>query len=188
MEGDNLEKRKKGDRHPRDFWDEFFDESFDGFFNMRRNMNKMFRDAVKAVPESKLSNKPFVYGFSVRVGPDGIPHIQQFGNTKFGKPGPVDEGDEISREPLTDVIETEDSVTITVELPGVDKKDINLEALEEGLVIDVDTEARKYHKELKLPENLDLGSIRANYNNGVLDILIKRKKEKPKKGKKIDIS
>jgi HSP20 family protein len=187
-EGDKLEKRKKGGRRPRDFWDEFFDDSFDEYFNMRRNMNKTVRDAIRSFPESKLSKKPFVYGFSVRLGPDGVPHIQQFGNTKFSKMGDTGESDDTSREPLTDVIETKDQVTITVELPGVAKKDINLEVLEESLTIDVDSESRKYHKELKIPENLDPDSINANYKNGVLDIVLKRRKEKPKKGKKIDIN
>jgi HSP20 family protein len=63
-----------------------------------------------------------------------------------------------------------------------------MEIIEDNMSIDVDTKTRKYHKELKLPENLDHESVKANYKNGVLDITIKRKKEKPKKGKKIKIS
>ncbi|WP_455391556.1 archaeal heat shock protein Hsp20 [[Eubacterium] cellulosolvens] len=183
-----MDKRKRRERFPRDFWDEFFDESFDEFFEMRKNMNKMFRDAIKGFPEASLSKKPFVYGFSVRIGPDGIPHIQQFGDTKLRSPGSPREAPEGSREPLTDIIEADDRVTITLELPGVEKKDINLEAVEDSLTIDVDSETRKYHKKIRLPENLDLDTIDANYKNGVLDIVIKRKKERPKKGKKIDIN
>jgi len=183
-----MEKRKKRDKYPRDFWDEFFGESFNEFITMRRNMDKLFRDAIRSFPDEKGMKKPFVYGFSVRVGPDGIPHIQQFGNTKMTSMGAKSETDESSREPLTDVIETKDSVSITLEIPGVEKEDINMEIIEDNMSIDVNTETRKYHKELKLPENLDHESVKANYKNGVLDITIKRKKEKPKKGKKITIS
>ena len=84
-------------------------------------------------------------------------------------------------------LEAEDHVAITLELPGVEKEDINMEILEESMKIDVDTEIRKYHKEIKLPENLDTDTIEATYKNGVLDIVIKRREEKPKKGKKINI-
>ena len=62
-----------------------------------------------------------------------------------------------------------------------------MDMVENTLIIDVDTESRKYHKELDLPDNLDLDSIEATCKNGVLDIVIKRKEEIPKKSKKINI-
>jgi HSP20 family protein len=183
-----MDKKTKRDRRPHDFWGDFFNESFTEFSEMRRNMDKIFRDAMKSVNDDDFKKKPFVYGFSFRLGPDGIPHFEPFGNTTFGKPFTTDKTTETSREPLTDIIEAEDHITITMELPGVEKKDIDLEAQEDNLIINVDTATRKYHKELKLPEKLDLDSINPTYKNGVLDIVIKRKAEKPKKGKKISIN
>lgn len=182
-----MEKRKKNDKPPQDIWDDFFNESFNEFINMRRNMDKIFHDAMRMLPDDKMKAKPFVYGFSVRVGPDGIPHIQQFGNTKIKGLVAGDEVSESEREPLTDIIDSDDQITITMELPGVEREDINMEIFEDSLTIDVDTDHRKYHKELALPENLDLESVKATCKNGVLDIVIARKKEKPKVGKKIDI-
>jgi HSP20 family protein len=183
-----MDKKKRHGRHPRDFWDDFFGESVDEFMNMRRNMDKIFRDAVSSFPNDEMKKKPFVYGFTVRMGPDGIPHIQQFGNTKLGKSVAKGEAPGTEREPLTDIIEAQDHIAITIELPGVEKEDINMEIFEDSISIDVDTEQRKYHKELPLPENLDTDSIKATCKNGVLDIVISRKSDKPKKGKKVSIT
>jgi len=154
---------------------------------MRKQMDRFVRDSMRAAGDSEFRNRPFVYGFTFRMGPDGIPRFEQFGDTRFGRYQSRRDVKDTKREPLTDIIESEEYITITMELPGIEKKDINLEFIENKLIIDVDTEARKYHKELKLPEKLDTENIQANYKNGVLDIKIMRKKEEKKKGKKIEI-
>lgn len=182
-----MDNRKKKDKPPRDFWDEIFGQSFNEFINMRRHMERIFRASMRTFDQKEMNTKPFVYGFSIRVGPDGIPHIQQFGNTKFGKKGFTGETDKSEREPLTDIIEAEDHIAITMELPGIEKEDINMELVENKLTIDVDTETRTYHKDVDLPDDLDFDSISATCKNGILDIVIKRKKTKPKKGKRIKI-
>jgi HSP20 family protein len=181
-----MEKRKKP-KDPREFWDHFFGESFDEFVNMRRLIEKMFHDSMRRSVSDKEPGKPFIYGISVRIGPDGIPHFQHFGNTKFSKRFRGDKAGKHEREPLTDIIDHGDHVAITMELPGVEKKDINMEIFEDSMTISVDSGLRKFHKELKLPENLDPDSVKANYKNGVLEIIIKRKTEEPRKGKKIKI-
>jgi HSP20 family protein len=128
-------------------------------------------------------NDTFVYGFNARRGPDGKVHVERFGNTgaeqpvipgQFAEepekqPGPSDR-----REPLTDVIPTDDAVFVTVELPGVRKDDIDLEVVGGVLRISVDTEGRRYYKEVELPCQVDTGSTKATYNNGVLDIELRR--------------
>ena len=186
-----MDKRKRDRDWRRGFFDDFWTDFDDEFERMRERMDKIFQHAMKEpVFNEDMTKKPFVYGFSIRVGPDGVPHIQQFGNTKpIRKALTKDEGlaaiDE--REPLTDVIESEDEICITIEMPGVEKKDINLDAKNDSLTIDVNTEERKYHKSIPLPNKIDPDTIVATYKNGVLDISIKRKKEKEKKGKRIDI-
>ena len=62
--------------------------------------------------------QPFVYGFSMRVGPDGKPHIEKFGNTEASPfdmsarapAGGSSEAPGGSREPLTDVIEGSETI------------------------------------------------------------------------------
>lgn len=174
-------------------FDDIFGFGFDfdigeDFQRIQEEMGRMMDEARKASRVQPSEGKPFVYGWSMRVGPDGKPHIEKFGNV----PSKTSEGTaEISdeREPLTDVIEGKDDVKVIAELPGVEKKDIKLEAGEESLSIDVDTKQRKYSKDLKLPCKVKPETTKANYNNGVLEVTIQRvesKKEGKIKKVKID--
>ncbi|MBS7656208.1 Hsp20/alpha crystallin family protein, partial [Candidatus Bathyarchaeota archaeon] len=71
-------------------------------------------------------------------------------------------------------------------VPGVEKEDINLECAEKSLIISVDTQTRKYYKEVELPAEVDPQSAKASYKNGVLEVTLTKKKVKPK-GQKIKI-
>ena len=73
------------------------------------------------------------------------------------------------------------------EVPGVEKKDIDLEVTENTLTIKVDKDKRKYYKEVELPCEVDADSAKASYQNGILDIELKKSKPR-KKGKKVSIN
>ncbi len=45
---------------------------------------------------------------------------------------------------------------------------------------------RKYHK-TKVPEDIDLESVRSNYNNRILEITFKKKEQQKPKGRQINI-
>jgi HSP20 family protein len=131
---------------------------------------------------------PFVYGYSITVGPDGKPKVREFGNfkaqTRFGKPH-MDVKDQ--REPLADVIPGDREIRVIVELPGVEKGDIKLSGTEEKLTISVDTPKRKYYKEVELPCKVDSNKATSKYKNGVLDITVPKKKHKETKSQNIKI-
>jgi HSP20 family protein len=171
------DKRKRRRDFDDDDWFGFdMDEEFD---RMRKRM-EMLMGALAKNRDSSFE-KPFVYGFSMRAGPDGKPKIREFGNTT-----PVETGQEVQeREPLTDIIEHSDSISVTVEIPGVDKKDIDLDVHVDSLDIKVDSDNRKYHKELELPAKVLTDSAKATYKNGVLDIVLE--KAKSIRGKKVSI-
>jgi HSP20 family protein len=140
--------------------------------DMQRNLQEAFKD-WGADP-----SKSFVSGFQVRVGPDGKPSINTFGNkaqvkAQSGKGIPTVVTDE--REPLTDVIDEGGRIAITMELPGVQREDIDLQMNETDLEISVDTERRKYHKRVKLPAAVEPKTTKATYNNGVLDVTVQKK-------------
>ena len=163
-------------------WSDIFDEIDQQFRDIRRRMNRIFRDAMSGkLPEPKEGG-PFIYGWTFRIGPDGKPVFQEFGNIPqrgvTELPG--------SREPLVDVQETDDEVQITAEVPGVKKEDIDLEVTGNTLIIKVDSKDRKYYKEIELPAEVDPDSASASYNNGVLDIQLKKVRPKSR-GKKIKI-
>lgn len=156
------------------------------FRRMAEEMSRGLQDALRQMGDPSTPNKSFVSGFSVKVGPDGKPQFNTFGNkpavapsgaTAKGGPGkaglPRIVADE--REPLTDVIEGAKEVAITMELPGVEKKDINVHMTDDELEISVDNERRKYHKRVKLPAKVDPKTTKATYNNGILDVTVQKR-------------
>jgi len=185
---DNEENNRRRRRNPFDnfgFDDDFFKEIFnddrvmDDIKRMTEEMMKMFSNAQPG--------KPFVHGFKVQLGPDGKPRIQDFGNKSIKSPnGQPTVSDE--REPLTDIIEGDNDVAVTVEMPGVEKNDIDLNVTNDTLQIKVNTPQRKYHKNLELPCDVLPKTTKATYKNGILDVVIKRKnKKKPGDSYKVNI-
>jgi HSP20 family protein len=171
------------------------------FEEMNRLFEDMFREIWEQVPRELIRERklpdgttvreagPFVYGYSVTMGPDGKPIIREFGNVrpKAGAfPGRAAFEVKEEREPLVDTIVEDDTIKVVAEVPGVEKDDIKLQCTENSLVISVDSEKRKYYKELDLPEAVDPDSAKASYKNGVLEVALKKKVTKPK-GKEIKI-
>jgi HSP20 family protein len=175
----------------------FFEDVDDVFRDMEKMMEEEFKTFTSRVPKDYVKERklpdgttvrewgPFVYGYSVKIGPDGKPEIREFGNVKPGLVGPQVKEE---REPLVDIIETDGEVRIVVELPGVEKNDIKLHATEDTLTISVDIPQRKYYKEITLPAKVKAKEARTQYKNGVLEIALpKTKEEKKPKGELIKI-
>ncbi len=166
-------------------FDDFFDMDIDEEFErMKRMMDVMIQRAMQG--DLKMGN-PMVYGFSMKMGPDGKPVIQQFGNTMPRKLPTESEYEGFPREPLTDVMDSDDRITITAELPGVSKEDIDLTVQKDMVIISVNTAGRRYYKEIPLSSEIDDKNVKATYNNGVLDITLKKTRKAEPKGKKIRI-
>jgi HSP20 family protein len=137
---------------------------------------------------------PIVYGYSMTVGPDGKPHVREFGNVKSphsrnelsrvdaGKPQITAE-----REPLADVNSTENEVNVVLEMPGIKKEDIKINAFDGAVEVIADGPQRKYHKSIELPQEADIETARSTYNNGILEVTFDKKKNIKPKGKEIKI-
>jgi HSP20 family protein len=177
-----------------DKWFSDFDEMFE----------HMFEDMAKDMPKDPMNERklpdgstirqfgPFVYGYSMSMGPDGKPIVQEFGNVKpskrqgaFGFEQPALEPKD-AREPLVDVINEAEQIRVLAELPGVEKSDIKTTIAEDSLTIRVESQTRKYYKEVQLPANVDPDSSKASYNNGVLEVTLRKVRAKPK-GREIKI-
>lgn len=173
-----------------------FDDVDKIFEQMEKMMEEEFKNFTERVPKDFIKQRklpdgstvkewgPFVYGYSMKIGPDGKPQMREFGNVKPSLTGPKVQEE---REPLVDVIETNNEVHVVVELPGVDKKDIKLRGTEERLIISVDTPERKYFKDVALPAKVDVKGAKSEYKNGVLEVSLPKKEEKRVKGEPIDI-
>jgi len=91
------------------------------------------------------------------------------------------------REPLVDVIEEDKQVKVVAEIPGVRKEDIDIRIEGRTLFIRVDTEERKYYKDVNLPAEVELSGVKATYNNGVLEVTLPKKAAEKPRGEKIKV-
>ena len=183
-------------RYPLDK-DPFFGDIDRIFREMEKHMEEEFKEFTEKIPKDYVKERklpdgstvkefgPFVYGYSMKIGPDGKPEIREFGNIKKSLKGPEVKEE---REPLVDVVDADSEVRVVVELPGVEKTDIKLHGTEDSLEISVDTPQYKYYKEVKLPAKVKVKEAKSSYKNGVLEVILP-KAEAPKKpkGEQIDI-
>jgi HSP20 family protein len=112
-----------------------------------------------------------VFGVSVRTAVGGKPVVESFGNVKKSPTGPTVEEE---REPLTDVFDEDEEVRIYAEMPGINEADIKFDLKEDILDISAQTGDRKYHKEVLLPAKVQADTLVSSYNNGVLEIKVKK--------------
>ena len=113
-----------------------------------------------------------VYGFSVRVGGGGKPHIENFGNVKSDPDGsPVVEE---AREPMVDVFDESDHLLVVAELPGVSEKEIAYEVKGDVLHLSAAHGDRKYQKELLLPGPVEEKGATSSYRHGVFELKLKK--------------
>ena len=137
---------------------------------------------------------PFVYGYSMTIGPDGKPKIREFGNVKPSSDAESCGVDrpcldiKQEREPLVDIVDTDGEIKVIVELPGVAKEEIKLHGTEDKLTISVDVPDRKYFKEIDVPAKIDPKKAKTSYKNGVLEVTVpKIEEEKKPSGEEIKI-
>jgi HSP20 family molecular chaperone IbpA len=92
-----------------------------------------------------------------------------------------------NRKSMADVMDCCDHISVTLELPGVEKDNINLEVVDDVLEIAVDSPGKDFSDIVELPLKVDPDSIEATFKNGVLNVCLKPKNAKKRKGKMIDI-
>lgn len=105
------------------------------------------------------------------------------------------------RRAMADMCETDKEVMVTAELPGVDKKDIDINLTEDAIEIKVERKHEKADKKkntyqyshagfyrcMPLPDGLKTNAANASYNNGILEIKIPKDEQKKPKVKKLEV-
>jgi len=108
------------------------------------------------------------------------------------------------RQPLIDVLETEDKVIVAAELPGIDKDNIILTVEENKIEIKAQKKSEKkikkkgfykhersytgFHRMFTLPCTVDAAKAKSEYKQGVLRITIPKLKKKIKIKKKVEVA
>jgi HSP20 family protein len=197
-------KRLFSGRSPFGSWN--FNDLFREFDEMRNQMERTFSEPFKNIenrvpkdlvkeyetPEGGKVREvgPIVYGYSMTIGPNGKPNIREFGNVKspFAGRGLFEQPSISSeREPLVDISSTDREVKVIVEMPGLKKENIKINAYENSVEIISDDPQRKYHKVIDLPPEADIETVKSIYNNGILEIVFNKKKQTKSKGKEIKV-
>ena len=140
---------------------------------LERTMPEMVKAMEELMREMSRPGQPVVGGVRITIGPDGVPRVEKFGNVRV-QVGTKPEVTEY-REPLTDVFEDEKGATITVELPGVEEKDIQIFVKDNKVHIHAEGEGPfKYDKEVTLSFNTGVENAKAQFNNGILEVQVKK--------------
>lgn len=106
--------------------------------------------------------------------------------------------------PPTDIVETPEALTLTAELPGLDRKDVDISVDDGVLTIrgekadERTTEDKKYHvversygsfqRTFTLPRTVDAEKINAEFGKGVLTVVMPKTVEAKAKGRKIEVA
>ena len=80
-------------------------------------------------------------------------------------------------EPLIDILEENDEITVVAEFAGFKKKNIRIHVNKQRLTLTGEAAERKYYKSLNLPKRVIPNTIRTKYKNGVLEIRLKKCEE-----------
>ena len=120
-------------------------------------------------------------------------------NTFFETSSPANGGSTLRRWiPAMDLVETEDDFVLRADLPGLTDEDVKVEVEDNILTISgerkAEHEERKegyyrverasgsFSRSLTLPEGVDAGAVKANFDNGVLEVRVPKPEErKPRK-------
>jgi HSP20 family protein len=155
---------------------------------MEKMMQEAFKNVEQQVPKNLIKERklddgsvvremgPIVYGYSVKIGPDGKPEVRKFGNIN-SFPNILGGGLTVKdeREPLVDVIKGKDELRVVAEVPGVDKQDLRVTADESSVTIESITGQPRYHRRVDLPEIVDPKTAKSTYKNGILEVTFKLK-------------
>ena len=131
----------------------------------------------------------FVYGYSMTIELEDKPRVSSRSSKKRKVVSEYNEPQITSeREPLAEVNVYDKEVKVVLEMPGLSKEHIKIQAYKNSVEISSNHPQRKYQV-IDIPRVADIETIRSTYKNGILEIVFK-KKEKSKcnnKGREIRI-
>ena len=161
-----------------------FNDNFDRIFKQMFNSFGNVDDLFEILKNSNGVSGPIYYGYTMTVGPDGKPVIQEYGNIK---PDVLPTADSCGcanqpqvataekREPLIDTLvdDKEQTLKIVAEMPGVEKTDVKVFVDEDIVHIDAKHGEKNYHVNVPIHHKVESDSPKATYKNGILELTFK---------------
>jgi HSP20 family protein len=140
--------------------------------DMLDELDKYFEDFERDI-EDNVKNaifgkdgegKSFIAGFTFNMAPGEKPSVQIFGNSPVRRDG--------FRSPINEQVldERNGLLRLILEMPGVEKEDINVDATEGNAVVTASRGEKNYRAELSLKAPVKPETGKAEYKNGMLEI------------------
>ena len=105
--------------------------------------------------------------------------------------------------PPTDIAETESALEVSVELPGIDQKDVDVSMMDSALTIKEEKKSEQeeskkgyhllersygsFYRSIPLPSGVDTDKANAQFKNGVLTVTVPKTKEALSRVRKIEV-
>src|SRR6202051_2729181 len=134
---------------------------------------------------------------------DRLNRMSHLSRESYGPEGPEEALTTTSFAPLVDIYEDEHNITLKLEVPGIDEKDIDVRLDNNTLTVHGERNIEKEEKEenfrrverqygsftrsFTLPSSVDAGQVSANYEKGVLKISLAKKAEAKPKQIKVNV-
>jgi HSP20 family protein len=143
----------------------------------QRIFDQQFKDVIyssnpnrKCKKAKKSKSKKVRYDYSTNVvEPDNKSKMKELDDNIIGQSRSIMTK---SEDPLVDIIRSEKEVRIVIEMPLVNKKDILINAYEDRVEVNATkVPGGKYHHVIDIPSDLDIGSAKSTYRNGILEIV-----------------
>tara|TARA_B100000586_G_C19872595_1_gene327466 strand:- start:25 stop:558 length:534 start_codon:yes stop_codon:yes gene_type:complete len=173
-----------------------FNDEFNRIFKQMSSSFGNLDDVFEMLRNTNGLSEPIYFGYTMTVGPDGKPVIQEYGNVKpdtlptVGSCGCSSQSHEPiaeKREPLIDTLvdDKEQTLKIVAEMPGVEKTDVKVVVDEDIIHIDAEHGEKSYHVNVPIQHKVESDSPKATYTNGILELTFNLD-TKPK-GKSVDV-
>ena len=152
---------------------------------MERYFDEFERDIQDTIRNTLFGKEgrsdPFIAGFTFNMGREGKPSVQIFGNNPVRRDG--------FRSPINEQIldEKDGLLRIILEMPGVEKEDIKVDATEETAAVTAERGEKRYRSELDLKAPVSPESGKAEYKNGMLEISFSLKDKANKGFRRVDV-
>jgi len=160
------EKKKKCDLT-------FNQEDFSG---LEKQMQTLAEELMKSMSENEKfmgSKGPLKLGISIKVDKNGVPKIQ---GVKAVKKEHGNSAVSVKKSPLVSVEYLGREIVITSEYLGAKKENFELSTEKNFLKILFKTPTKKYSRIIRLKERIEPGNIKWNFNNGVIEVTLKKAK------------
>ncbi|MBU0762324.1 MAG: Hsp20/alpha crystallin family protein [Candidatus Altiarchaeota archaeon] len=95
-----------------------------------------------------------------------------------GPTQPELEGEKAKCDLFHDILDEKDKITVVVDLPGIEKKDIKVQVHGRHLSVSAKGVAREYMGDIELPDFVSSKPQKATYKNGVLEVIYKKETDK----------